>query len=134
MIIAEHRSSISAARDNRLRERVAAFEVFGHLSEQKCWAEDRDSLLICSFYGGPIQACFYCLEKCSDSGSGIESANLPRLFESFFTTKSDGMGLGLSVARSIVESHGGRIWADNNTGGGATFHFTLQTTQKVSVN
>jgi PAS domain S-box-containing protein len=63
----------------------------------------------------------------SDSGSGIASGNMPRLFESFFTTREDGMGLGLSIARSIVESHGGRIWAGNNPEGGATFHFTVQT-------
>src|SRR5215471_5014979 len=63
----------------------------------------------------------------SDSGSGVASGNLPRLFDSFFTTKAEGMGLGLSIARSIVEAHGGRIWADNNSGGGATFHFTVQT-------
>ena len=61
----------------------------------------------------------------SDSGSGIAPDNMPRLFESFFTTRAEGMGLGLSVARSIVEAHGGRIWADNNPDGGATFHFTV---------
>jgi two-component system sensor kinase FixL len=63
----------------------------------------------------------------SDSGSGIASSNMPRLFESFFTTRAEGMGLGLSIARSIVESHGGHIWADNNPEGGATFHFTVET-------
>ena len=63
----------------------------------------------------------------SDSGSGIPPTNLPRVFESFFTTRDEGMGLGLSVARSIVEAHGGHIWADNNPGGGATFHFTVKT-------
>jgi len=62
----------------------------------------------------------------TDRGSGIPTGSMPRLFESFFTTRTEGMGLGLSIARSIVETHGGRIWADNNPEGGATFHFTVQ--------
>jgi signal transduction histidine kinase len=58
-----------------------------------------------------------------DSGPGIPADRLPRLFESFFTTKPHGMGLGLSIVRSIVEAHGGRIWAENNRHGGACFRF-----------
>jgi signal transduction histidine kinase len=60
-----------------------------------------------------------------DCGGGIAPDHLPRLFQAFFTTKEDGMGLGLSLAQSIVESHRGRIWAENNSSGGATFHFTV---------
>ena len=61
----------------------------------------------------------------TDSGRGLDPGTLPRLFESFFTTKKDGMGLGFSIARSIVEAHGGRIWAESRPAGGATFRFTL---------
>jgi signal transduction histidine kinase len=61
----------------------------------------------------------------TDTGPGISPDRLPRLFDAFFTTKDYGMGLGLSIARSIIESHGGRIWAENNADGGAAFRFTL---------
>ena len=61
-----------------------------------------------------------------DSGSGIEPQNVARLFDSFFTTKEGGMGMGLRICRSIIEEHGGRIAADNaSSHGGARFFFTL---------
>jgi signal transduction histidine kinase len=66
----------------------------------------------------------------ADCGIGVSSVNLPRVFESFFTTRTEGMGLGLSIARSIVETHRGRIWAANNETGGATFHFTIPVAQR----
>jgi len=65
----------------------------------------------------------------ADRGHGIAPDKLSGIFESFVTTKSDGLGLGLSIARSIVRSHGGRIWAENRTDGGAAFHFTVKVAQ-----
>ncbi|WOD16981.1 ATP-binding protein [Paraburkholderia kirstenboschensis] len=60
-----------------------------------------------------------------DSGAGIQEANLPQLFEPFFTTRSSGMGMGLAISSSIVDAHRGQIWASNNPEGGATFSFSL---------
>jgi signal transduction histidine kinase len=65
----------------------------------------------------------------ADSGPGIPVDSLPKLFEPFFTTKKEGMGMGLSIARTIVESHHGQIWAENNSGVGATFYFTVPVDQ-----
>jgi PAS domain S-box-containing protein len=60
-----------------------------------------------------------------DAGVGLPTENVDQVFSAFFTTKSQGTGMGLSISRTIVESHGGRIWAQANTGRGATFQFTL---------
>jgi PAS domain S-box-containing protein len=60
-----------------------------------------------------------------DSGPGLERASLEHLFDAFYTTKSSGMGMGLSICRSIIEAHGGRIWAEANVPQGATFQFSL---------
>ena len=60
-----------------------------------------------------------------DAGVGFEAESLDRLFDAFYTTKNDGMGIGLSVSRSIIESHQGRLWAAQNDGPGATFSFSI---------
>ena len=60
-----------------------------------------------------------------DCGVGISAENADRLFSAFFTTKPSGMGMGLSIGRSIIEAHGGRLWAESNLPQGAAFHFTL---------
>jgi signal transduction histidine kinase len=60
-----------------------------------------------------------------DSGPGLNPESLERLFDPFYTTKPSGMGMGLSICRSILEAHGGRLWAGANVPHGASFHFTL---------
>ena len=61
----------------------------------------------------------------SDTGTGLPAGKSEVIFQSFYSTKPDGMGMGLAICRSIVQAHGGRIWAVNNRGQGATFHITL---------
>jgi len=61
----------------------------------------------------------------ADTGPGIEPQIAGQLFQPFITTKRQGMGVGLSISRTIVDAHGGRIWAEPNDGGGTVFRFTL---------
>jgi PAS domain S-box-containing protein len=67
------------------------------------------------------------LVSVSDTGVGLPPQETNQIFNAFFTTKPDGTGMGLSISRSIIESHGGRLWATENSGRGATFHLTLPT-------
>jgi signal transduction histidine kinase len=61
----------------------------------------------------------------NDTGAGLPQGNADQIFDAFFTTKPQGSGLGLAISKSIVESHGGRIWANGDGERGATFHFIL---------
>ena len=63
----------------------------------------------------------------SDTGVGIPADRMEQIFDPFFTTKAGGTGMGLAISRTIIESHGGRLWATVNPGSGATGHFTLPT-------
>jgi hypothetical protein len=65
-----------------------------------------------------------------DTGRGIDPENIERVFEAFYTTKSSGVGMGLSICRSIIEAHGGRLWADANEPRGAVFQFTVPSVEK----
>jgi signal transduction histidine kinase len=67
-----------------------------------------------------------------DSGIGIEPDDVDRVFGAFFTTKPNGMGIGLSICRSIIEQHDGRIWATRNSGAGSTFQFTLRACRETA--
>ena len=60
-----------------------------------------------------------------DSGPGLKPESLDRVFDAFYTTKTDGLGMGLSICRSIIEGHGGQVWATPSLPQGATFQFTL---------
>jgi signal transduction histidine kinase len=65
------------------------------------------------------------LVSVADTGPGIDAEQADRLFVPFITNKPQGLGMGLPISRSIIEAHGGRLWADKNEPRGATFHFTL---------
>ncbi len=67
----------------------------------------------------------------SDNGTGLPVAGIESMFDAFFTTKLDGLGMGLPISRSIIESHDGRLWAESNPDAGATFHFTLPLSEKA---
>ncbi len=67
-----------------------------------------------------------------DAGPGIPADRLAQIFDPFFTTKPNGMGMGLAISRTIIEAHGGRIWAENKNGGGAAFRFTLPIAEEAA--
>jgi len=69
----------------------------------------------------------------SDTGVGLPEEKVDRIFDAFFTTKPQGSGMGLAISRSIVESHGGHLWATANDGRGAAFHFSLPIAAEVKV-
>jgi len=68
----------------------------------------------------------------SDSGPGIPADKLASIFDPFFTTKPNGMGMGLPISRTIIEAHGGRLWAENRPAGGASFRFTLPVAEEAT--
>jgi PAS domain S-box-containing protein len=127
---AAHRQSISirtdldAALPTTLADRVQVQQVLMNLMLNSIEAitDERGELSVTSKTTADGQL----LISVSDSGSGLPPGEAPeRVFEAFFTTKPQGTGMGLAISRRIIEAHGGRLWANPNTGGGATFQFTL---------
>ena len=94
---------------------INAFEAMSGI------AEDTRELLIST----ATNASHDVLVAVRDSGPGLGLASPDRLFEAFYTTKSDGLGIGLSICRSIISAHGGRLWASPHMPWGAIFQFTL---------
>ncbi|ASP98459.1 PAS domain S-box protein [Sinorhizobium meliloti] len=88
--------------------------------------QPRKEIVIRSLFGNRN-----CQVSVEDSGVGLANVELERLFDAFHTTKQHGMGIGLSVSRSIIEAHGGQIWAEPNPAGGAIFGFSLPTERGV---
>jgi signal transduction histidine kinase len=72
-----------------------------------------------------LAAAEWTLIAVKDSGPGLDAKSLDRLFDAFYTTKSDGLGMGLAISRSIIEVHGGQLWATVGGARGAVFQFTL---------
>jgi two-component system sensor kinase FixL len=92
-----------------------------------CSVEDREVSLRVEGGAGMVEV------SVSDHGTGLTSDKLDKIFQPFFTTKREGLGMGLSISRSIIEAHGGRLWAENNNGRGATFHFTVPVAEEGGV-
>jgi two-component system, LuxR family, sensor kinase FixL len=106
-------------------DRVQLQQVLLNLALNGCDAmadynsQERRLLIASQWENGAVRV------SVSDSGCGIPEEKMEQVFERFFTTKKKGMGLGLSVCRTIIDAHRGKIWATNNGGCGATFHFSL---------
>jgi PAS domain S-box-containing protein len=87
---------------------------------KECPVSEREVKLEMELYGANLIRV-----AVSDSGTGLSGDKLDKIFEPFYTTKREGLGMGLSISRSIIEAHGGRLWAENNPNRGATFYFTV---------
>jgi signal transduction histidine kinase len=119
------RSELDAKAPHILADRVQLQQVFMNLmlNAIEAMKDTGGELTIRSELNSEGQL----LISISDTGVGLPAENTERIFDAFHTTKPQGTGMGLAITRSIIESHGGRIWAIPNPGPGAAFHFTLPT-------
>jgi signal transduction histidine kinase len=109
---------------DRVQIQQVALNLILNAIEAMSTVDDRErELIVCTQPGGDDQI----RVVVRDSGIGFDPLNAERIFDAFHTTKLGGLGLGLAISRSIVNWHGGRLWAVSNDGPGATFQFTLST-------
>jgi signal transduction histidine kinase len=115
-------AGLPAGRGDRVQLQQVILNLILNAADAMRTVEDRPrDLLIATGRDDPNQVRL----SVRDSGVGIDPQNLEKLFDAFYTTKSHGMGVGLSISRSIIESHSGRLWATANHGPGATFSFSI---------
>jgi signal transduction histidine kinase len=132
-----HRVSVQTMLDSKLplvlADRVQVQQVVLNLVMNSIEAmhetADRPRLLMLKSLIGNDQEVVVCVE---DTGTGVDPAHVGRIFEAFFTTKTDGMGMGLSICNSIVRAHGGRLSATASALGGSLFRFTLPAIEEAA--
>src|SRR5205814_9839272 len=110
-------------------QQVLLNHVVNGMDAMNAVEESKRVLIICGrsqIRGGITEACL----SVQDAGIGLKPGEMERLFETFYTTKAHGMGMGLAISRSIIEAHGGRLWAEPNQGPGATFLISLRAAPK----
>jgi two-component system sensor kinase FixL len=114
-------SGLPRVRGDRVQLQQVVLNVVLNGIEAMREANGRDPALAIRTFAG-AQSVTVAIE---DSGPGIDLRNVERIFEPLYTTKRDGLGMGLAIARTIIQAHGGQLRASNNAAGGATFEFTL---------
>ena len=113
---------LSSVRADRVQLQQVMLNLIVNAIEAMTSIDDDARALVVSTESSPAEGL---LVAVGDSGPGVEAEDRERIFESFFTTKAAGVGIGLSICRSIIEAHGGRLWVDAHQPRGAVFRFTL---------
>jgi signal transduction histidine kinase len=122
IVRAELADDLSSVSGDRVQLQQVVLNLLLNASEAMSQVEDRPRQLVVRTHRDDGDGVRLTVQ---DAGVGFDPHNLERLFDAFYTTKSGGMGIGLSISRSIIESHHGRLWAAPNDGPGATFSFSL---------
>jgi PAS domain S-box-containing protein len=121
MLRTELADELPAVAGDRVQLQQVIMNLLRNAADAMSIVEDRQRLLMVRTAREDRRVCL----SVRDAGVGLGSDGIERLFDAFYTTKSDGMGIGLSVSRSIIERHNGRLWAQANDGPGATFSFAI---------